>query len=170
MANWIPITYALTGSKEELQELEQNIRAAEEMARKENKNQEQNICDIESLAKLLGRPFAYDDLLCYWYYRDEEYNALEWKATEDGEEYLQWEIIHKNGENPKVREMIEGAYTTIKVFYWEDRDCDTNDNEHRYFKPLADESQEDFNSTGEVKSFNLDLGNKEESAESDFPF
>lgn len=39
MANWIPVSYALTGRKEELLDIESKVKQAEQMAREEDKAQ-----------------------------------------------------------------------------------------------------------------------------------
>ena len=136
MANWIPVTYALTGNKEELQDLERKIRETEEEARKICKdpdNSLEHMCDITYFAKLLGSELTYSELGGYWYFANKEYDALKWMTTDDGEEYLQWSITNKHWENPRMREMIEGSYTGIKIYY-DAPSSDTNDTERRYFK------------------------------------
>lgn len=134
MANWIPVSYALTGSKEELLDIESKIMQAEQVAREteeEAKAIRPTICDVELFARLIGSELTYADLGGYWYADGE---SLEWKQTDDGEEYLLWLFKNKHWENPAMREMIEGAYKTVKIFY-EAPSSDTNDTEERYFVP-----------------------------------
>lgn len=133
MANWIPVYYALTGSKEELLDIESKIKQVEQKAREKQKAEgsDWEPCDIEHFARLIGSELTYADLGGYW---DYDCNALEWKQTDDGEEYLRWLLKSKHWENPKVREMIEGSYTSVKIFYQAPAG-DTNDKEERYFVP-----------------------------------
>lgn len=134
MANWIPVYYALTGSKEELLDIESKIRQVEQAVRDNEKagDSDWTDCDIEHFARLIGSELTYADLGGYWNY---DSNALEWKLTDDGEEYLLWCFINKHWENPKMREMIEGAYKSVKIFY-EAPGGDTNDKDGRYFMRL----------------------------------
>ncbi|MCQ2244365.1 MAG: leucine-rich repeat domain-containing protein [Bacteroidaceae bacterium] len=133
MANWIPVYYALTGSKEELLDIESKINQVEQTAREKQKAEGSDWtgCEIEHFARLIGSELTYADLGGYWNY---DSNALEWKQTDDGEEYLLWIFINKHWENPRMREMIEGAYSSVKIFY-EAPAGDTNDKEERYFVP-----------------------------------
>lgn len=133
MANWIPVYYALTGSKEELLDIESKINQVEQTAREKQKAEGSDWtgCEIEHFARLIGSELTYADLGGYWHY---DSNALEWKQTDDGEEYLLWIFINKHWENPRMREMIEGAYSSVKIFY-EAPAGDTNDKEERYFVP-----------------------------------
>lgn len=107
MANWIPEYYALTGSKEELLDIESKINQVEQTAREKQKAEGSDWtgCEIEHFARLIGSELTYADLGGYWNY---DSNALEWKQTEDGEEYLLWNFTNKHWENPRMREMIEG--------------------------------------------------------------
>ena len=133
MANWIPVYYALTGSKEELLDIESKINQVEQTAREKQKAEGSDWtgCEIEHFARLIGSELTYADLGGYW---DYDSNALEWKQTDDGEEYLLWSFTNKHWENPRMREMIEGAYSSVKIFY-EAPAGDTNDKEERYFVP-----------------------------------
>lgn len=133
MANWIPVSYALTGRKEELLDIESKVKQVEQIAREEDKAQgsDSQMCDITHFARLIGSQLTYADLGGYWVY---DSNALEWKTTDDGEEYLLWNFKNKYWENPKMRQMIEEAYTSVKIFY-EAPAGDTNDKEERFFVP-----------------------------------
>lgn len=132
MANWISVYYALTGCKDELLDIESKIKQTEQVAREKEKAEgsDWEPCDITHFARLTGSELTYADLGAYW---DHDRNALEWKQTDDGEEYLLWIFKNKHWENPKMREMIEGAYSSVKIFY--KVSDDTNDKEERYFVP-----------------------------------
>lgn len=133
MANWVPVCYALTGSKEELLDIESKIRQVEQAVREKEQAEGSDWtgCVIEDFARLIGSELTQAELGGYWNYDDS--NALKWMQTADGEEYLEWVFTNKHCENPRTREMIEGAYSSVKIFYAPDFYGDTNDKDGRYF-------------------------------------
>ena len=136
MANWVTVSYALTGEKAELLDIEKKIRLTEEDAR--NRMAETDgMGDVGYLARQLGSELTYGDLGSYWSAANDDFDALSWRTTADGEEYLHWIVKSKWCENPKMHEMIEGAYKTVKIYFKAtSRDTDeTNDKEGRYFVP-----------------------------------
>lgn len=104
MANWILAHYALTGSKEELLDIESKIKQTEQIAREKQKAEgsDWEPCDIGHFAHLIGSELTYADLGGYW---DYDCNAVEWKRTDDGEEYLHWLFKNKwGGESHDARD------------------------------------------------------------------
>jgi len=73
-------------------------------------------------------------LLGYWYWAEDKYDAIMHCQTEDGEDYFTWTLTFKHWENPKLRELIEGTYPNLKIFYQAPAE-DTNDTAERYFHP-----------------------------------
>ncbi|MDO4497554.1 MAG: hypothetical protein Q4B58_06985 [Bacteroidales bacterium] len=132
MANWVPVTYAVTGKKEELLDFVQKVHEAEQIALKRDHDDNWRTANTADLAPLLGSTLKCADLRGYWHCADEECDSVEWKTTADGEEYVEWEITNKSWEEPKTREMIEAAYTSVKIYYQAPAK-DTNDTDERYF-------------------------------------
>ena len=128
--------YALTGKIEELQDLQQKINAAEkeEKERHLKMNLPTGDCGIGALACQLGRKREEYQDMGVWWDCYECCDALKCETTDDGEQYMKWNLNGTSYDDiPKVCEMIESAYSGIKVYY-DTSDGYTTDTEERYLK------------------------------------